>query len=357
MNPLYFNRKKPEKTNRRIWNLTIFFIFSLTTIIILASQLSQAKESHSILLIETMPVAAVLESTHWFREGLKDLGYVEGENIKLTILNLDGDKKNASSRVDALLREIKPDLVVTNATLASQVAYKLLRGTQTPLLFFTVGAPVKAGLVDAVGVPSGQNITGKVKMLPSEIRLTIVSRLLSGRPSQRPLRFGYIYPSYPSSISDLKSLSEQDSAHNFVSYMVESKKVPEGTQEMLSETIEGIKQLEDKADFWWESAGPLGEMPEYTEALLKYSDKPIVFGHRMDSVKQGALVSLVVSLEANGRETAQLADSILKGQPPGEITVSPVTTFNLGINLKTALDMGIVVPKDILELAKEYVYH
>ncbi len=324
---------------------------------ILFSQIAIAGEGKKILLIETMPVPAVLESTRWFKKGLENLGYIEGQNLKLTVINLNGDEENADSRIRKLLRQEHPDLVVTNATLASVIGYKILQDTKIPMLFFTVGTPVKAGLVKAVGVSSGKKITGKVKMLPSDIRQTVVSRLLVSLSPKKPIRIGYIFPSYPSAIGDLQYLKENSSNMEFVPYQVTYRTVPQGVPQMIEDTIKGIRILEDNIDFWWEAAGPLGELREYTETLLKYSKKPIIFGHRMDSVRLGAIVSLVVSLEANGRETAQLADAILKGQDPGEIPVTPVTSFLLGINLRKAIDAHIVVPKDILNLAGDNVYH
>jgi putative tryptophan/tyrosine transport system substrate-binding protein len=339
----------------------LFISFLLAGLVFFISLFSirqaMATEVKEILLIESMPVPAVLESTRWFKEGLKGLGYIEGQNVKLHIINLNGEKEGTEAKVRILLQQVQPDLVVTNATLASKIAYKILQDSNTPMLFFTVGAPVKAGLVQAVGVPSGNNITGKVKMLPSRIRQTIVSRLLTGFSPQKAIRIGYIYPSYPASIGDLQYLREDSSILEFVPFKIDYRAVPEGIPQMLEDTIKGIKALEDQVDFWWESAGPLGELEEYTETLLKHSKRPIIFGHRMDSVKAGAIVSLVVSLEANGRETAQLADAILRGQNPGEIPVIPVTSFLLGINLQTAINAHIVVPKDILELAKDNIYY
>ncbi len=335
---------------------SVFLLALLISIFVCSIPQAKAKDAKYILLIETMPVPAVLESTYWFKEELKDLGYIEGENLKLVIINLNGDKEGAEAKINELLLQEQPDLVVTNATLASQIAYKILQDTKIPIIFFTVGAPVKAGLVQAIDLPSGKNITGKVKMLPSRIRQTVVTRLLSGLSPKKAIRIGYIYPDYPSAIGDLQHLTENKSNLEFVPYKITYRAVPKGMPQMIEDTIKGMTALENQVDYWWESAGPLGEINEYTETLLKYSKKPIVYGHRMESVQSGALVSLVVSLEANGRETAQLADSILNGKKPGEIAVTPVTSFLLGINLQTAIDLQIVVPKDILELAGDNVY-
>ena len=312
-----------------------------------------------IILIETMPVAAVLESTRWFITQLEDMGYKAGKDISLTILKANGDRNKAESLLRNALDKSRPDVVVTNATLASQAAVKVLKGTQIPIVFFTVGDPVGAGLIKKIGVPSETRITGKVKSLPSKIRIDILHRLVGQLIPQRPIRLGYIYPSYPSSVGDLRKLeaaSRGSKAVTFVPYQIKYRKVPSGLPAMIEDTIAAISTLDGQVDFWWESAGPLGEVAEYTRTLLDHSSLPIVIGHKMDSVKMGALACINASFEASGRETAMLVDAILKGTDPGGIPVTPPTAFTFGINLTTALKMKIVVPPDLMELAGKHIY-
>lgn len=312
-----------------------------------------------VILIETMPVKAVLESTKWFKIQLTELGWVFEKNMDLLILTADGSREKAERELKAALAEVKADLVVSNATLASQVVANILRGTDIPQVFFTVGAPVKAGLIDKIGIATGRNITGKVKMLDPQVRLDIIAQLAKQSVDKSIIRFGYIYPTYPSSIGDLQKLraiAETREDVQFKTFDLKYREVPAGTPVMLKEAIRGIQLLENQIDFWWESAGPLGETSDYTRTLLNYSSKPIIFGHRMESVKMGALVSFVVSLEANGRETAILADRILKGADAGTIPVTPPTAFHFGINLTTALNLNIPISPGLMELAGKNIF-
>ena len=312
-----------------------------------------------IILIETMPVPAVLESTRWFNTQLEDMGYKNGKDIILTILKANGDRKKAETLLENALAKDLPDVVVTNATLASQAAAKVLKGRKIPMVFLTVGDPVGAGLISKIGVPTGTYITGKVKSLPSKIRIDIVHRLLSQIIKERPIRLGYIYPSYPSSVGDLRKLetaSERSKEISFIPYQIKYRKVPSGLPAMIKDTITGIRALDGQVDFWWESAGPLGEVSEYTRTLLNHSSIPIVIGHKIESVKMGALLCINASFEANGRETALLVDAILKGTDPGDIPATPPTLFLLGINLTTALKLDVVFPPDIMEMAGKHIY-
>ena len=343
---------------RRTLRVFLFLAFLNITVFGFAAS-GSGNNVKRIIIIETMPVKGVLQSTRWFITQLEDMGYRDGNNIDLTILKANGDRKKAETLLRDALAKNRPDVVVTNATLASQAAAKILKGTKIPLVFFTVGDPVGAGLIKKIGVPTETYITGKVYTLPAKIRIDIIYRLLNQIIKERPIRLGYIYPSYPSSIGDLRKLeaaSKGSKKVTFVPYQVKYRKVPSGLPAMIEDTIAGIAALNGQVDFWWESAGPLGEVSEYTQTLLDDSSIPIVIGNRMDSVKMGALACIRVSLEANGRETAMLVNAILKGQNPGTIPVTPPSTFNLGININTALKLNIVVPPDILQMAKGHVY-
>jgi putative ABC transport system substrate-binding protein len=100
----------------------------------------------------------------------------------------------------------------------------------------------------------------------------------------------------------------------------------------------------------------LGETIEYTRTLLADSEHPIAFGTKLSSVKMGALLHVTPDWEASGRETAAIAHAILKGADPGTIPVTPPETFLLGLNLATALELDLIVPPDLMQLAGPHIY-
>ena len=249
--------------------------------------------------------------------------------------------------------------MVTNATLASQVAAPILAEAKIPQLFFTVSDPVGAGLIEEIGVPTGANITGRVFTLPRETKLEMVMRLVGQKISGRPVRFGFIHADYSSARGDLEMLAAEGRRRGdavFRGRAVPYRKVPDGLPEMMADVTNAVRALEDQVDFWFEPSGPLGELPAYTRILLEISEKPVAFGTHLESVRMGALLHLTPDMEQSGRETAALADAILNGRPPGEIPATPPSAFQLGVNLGTALKMGIVIPPDILALAGEDVF-
>jgi putative ABC transport system substrate-binding protein len=277
----------------------------------------------------------------------------------LNIIKSEGDRQRAETLLEAELAKGSPDLVVTIATLASQTAVKMLKDTDIPILFFQVSDPVGAGLVKQVNAPTGTNITGKVFTVNRDAKVEMLFRLVGQSVVNRPIRFGFVHSTYPSSLGDIRELNGVAKRRGdvvFVPYEIEYIKIPAGLDAMIEDTKKGIKALEGKVDFWVEPSGPLGESIEYTQAILNSAAVPIAFGTKLDSVKRGALLHVTPNMEASGREAAKLADAILRGKDPGTIPVTPPSTFDLGINLTTALKLKIVIPPDILELAGTHVY-
>lgn len=338
---------------------TILLQLLIISMIIGLTALGAANDVKKITLIETMPVPSVLEHSRWFQFQLKEMGYEEGKNLQLTILKANGDRQLAEKLLTAELAKGNPDLVVTIATLASQTAAKLMKDRDVPILFFQVSDPVGAGLVKAINAPSGTNITGKVFTVNRAAKIEMILRLVGQTALPKPIRFGCIHSTYPSSQGDIRELKKIDGVREdivFVTFEITYRKVPDGLPAMIEETGKAIKQLEGKVDFWIEPLGPLGEAPIYTRTLLEHSTIPIAMGTKLGSVKMGALMHVTPNMEASGRETALLADEILKGKDPGTIPVTPPSNFDLGINLTTALKLSIVIPPDMLQLAGEHVY-
>lgn len=333
-------------------------------LLILALCLSLAHPLHAsaakkIILIETMPVPVVLEHKKWILNKLEELGYKPGKTVDLVEIRAKGDRELAMHELRQALGQGQPDLVITIATMATQAAVAVLKGTNVPILFCVVADPVGAGVVKEVGEPTGTNVTGRVMTVPRQTKIDLAMQLVGQTKSQRPIRFGFIHSTYLSAVGDLRELmvlSQKDNNIHFVPYEVSYRKVPVGMATMLKDCVTGVAHLKDKIDFWWEPTGPMAEVDQYTHILLKNSVAPIAIGNRLSSVKMGALLQVSPNWKAGGQEVAMLADAILKGKKPGDIPVAYPSAFDLGINLSTALKLNIVIPPHILEMAGTNVY-
>ena len=306
-----------------------------------------------------MPVLPVLNHSRAFVDHLARLGYVDGERLALSVLKPDGDRARAVAMLDRALAAGPVDLVVSSATMASQVARERLRGSGIPQLFYTVSDPVGAGLVPAVGEPSGANLTGKVHSVARRTKIEMVLRLL-GRPPGEPVRFGFIHSSYPSAVGDARLLAaaaETVEGVEFIPHQVEYHPVPEGLPRMLEAVTAAITQLEGRVDYWWQPSGPLGERPEFARLLRDHSRRAIAYGTNLESVRIGALLHVTPQDEATGREAAQLAVAILEGASPADYPVTPPRGVDLGINLASVIELGLVIPSELVELAGDNLYH
>lgn len=317
------------------------------------------RAAERIVLVQTMPVPIVERHMESVKNSLRELGYVQGETAFYETVYAKGSLARAEERLRQIKNSYRPDVVITVATLATQAAWKVFGGTDVPVVFCVVSDPVGAGIIEAINRPTGANVTGRVFTLPRRTMLGFAQELATQLISDRPVRYGVIHSDYPSSISDVRMLREtvrEAPAASIAAYDFPYREMPAGLEEMLADAESGIQALEGEVDFWWEVSGPLGEVREFPKLLMSKSDKPMIFGNKLETMEMGALLAVCLDPESGGKEVAGIADRILRGADPGRIPVTPPDNFDLGVNLKTALKLGIVVPSRILELADENIY-
>ncbi|WP_027183842.1 ABC transporter substrate-binding protein [Desulfovibrio inopinatus] len=333
----------------------ISFLFFQTCQAVLASQ---GEKHRRIVVLETMPTPAIQEYSRWFTWEMQNLGY-SLETSEFVILNAQGSRKNAEALLRQYLQQAHPDIVVAIATLAAQAAQAVLP-SQIPLVFALVTDPVGVGLVPAIGQASGTNITGRSYSVDKKVKFNIASRLARQVVDNRPVRFGYIASDYPSAQKDFAELNKAATSSKniqFIASFFPYRAMPEGTTTMLDEVEKRAQSLSSQIDFWWEPTTPLAELNMYTRMLQKRGEKPVLCGGTVNAVKRGALFCMQPDFQAGGRETAVLVNSILSGQDVRTIPVVQATEYTFAINLTTALQLGIVIPSSLLQLAgKNHIF-
>jgi putative ABC transport system substrate-binding protein len=316
-------------------------------------------QAQRVVLLESMDVPAVRAHGRWFGKYMQELAAADRLPCHLETLEAQGDWVRAEQLLQGALDAGRPAVVVANATLAAKVADRLLKGTGIPLVFMTVSDPVGAGLIDAIGVAGGRNVTGIVHTIHRDTRINLLMRLVGEGGAHRPVRLGFVHSNYPSDVGDLRELRAATQGREdivFIPFQVEYRTVSQAMPAMLDEVRSGVRQLEGQVDYWWEPSGPLGESTEYTRLLLEHSQHPIAMGLKAKSVAMGALMHLSPNEPSTGHDAAMLVMAILKGAVAGQIPARPPEKFDLGINLTAALEAGLVVPPDLLALAGANVY-
>lgn len=311
-----------------------------------------------LLMVETMPVSVVTEHEKYLVVGLEKLGYRVGENLVIDKIEAHGDRERAEVELEVYLASHRPDLVVSFATLASQAAKKALSGTNIPLVFCVVSDPVGAGLIEEVGKPTRTNITGLVFSLMRQSKVDLANELLTQPFPARAVRVGVVLSSYPAAVYELeklKAITSSSGKLEFKSFKLEYKAMPDGLEGMLHDARKGVAALSSDIDYWWIVPGPLGETMEFTNLLME-SQVPVGLCHTKECTKAGGLFFINPDYKDSARQVASIVDSIFKGTAPGSIPPVPPDSFNFGLNLKTSIDLGIVIPSNLLELAGDNVW-
>ena len=267
-----------------------------------------------------------------FKDELKELGYVDGENVKITFQNAQGDISNITSIVQGFEGD-KQDVVVGIATPVAQGAMSLTK--TTPVVFSAVTDPIGAGVLTDMNAPD-KGMTGTSDAVQID---KIMDLALEITPNVK--KVGFIYnPGEDNSVTNLSLLEKYVKEKN-----LEIETVSISTSADLQTAA---ASLFEKVDMIFVSNdNTVAEaMPILTSEAIK-AKKPVYVG--ADSmVMDGGLATVGIDYTDLGKETAKMVDEILKGKPVNEI---PVKVFKddlfIYVNTDTAKALGIEIPDSI----------
>ena len=275
-----------------------------------------------------------------FRQGLREFGYIEGQNIAVEYRFASGQVERLPDLATELVR-LKPDVIVTPATPAS-LAAKQATGT-IPIVFAGVADAVGAGLIANLARPDG-NVTG-LTSISAELggkRLELLKRLVNNAS-----RVAVLYnPADRSNVLLLKELQEAAPALTLTLQPFEVREPSEFEGAFAAVT-------RDRADAMFGAAGILTFQHRQTVVDLAANSRlPTLWGHRQ-FVEAGGLMSYAVNFYDQIRRTAAYVDQLLKGAKPGDLPVQQPTKFEFILNLKTARALGLTIPPDVIAIADE----
>ena len=277
-----------------------------------------------------------------FRTGLRDLGYIDGENVVIEPRWADGKYNRLSGLANELV-QLKVDVIVAVPSPAIRAAQKAT-GT-IPIVFPTTGDPVGSGFAASLARPGG-NITGisnsnldvsaKLLELVRTIapKLTLVAMLGNPASSTQP--------------AHLKSLQAAARKVGIKILSVEVRTLGDIERSFARMTQEGIGAVIIAAD----------------ELALSNSRRisELALNHRLPSITQHPYYAEVGGLMSYGQNTldgyrraASYVDKILKGARPEDIPIEQPTRFQLIINRKSAKVLGLTIPQELLLRADEII--
>ncbi len=271
-----------------------------------------------------------------FREGLRDLGYVEGQNIVIEYRWADGKYDRFPALIAELIAQKKVDVIVTAGTPATLAVKKAT--ASVPLVMIAVGDPVGTGIVPSLSQPGG-NIIG----------LTSISPELDGK------RLELLREIAPN-VSHIAVLWNSFSPLQVVAERETRSAAQVLRMKMLLLGARSVEEIEDAF------ATTVKERPS---ALLVLADRlflqhrgrimdfatkhrlPGVHAYR-ELVEAGGLASFGPTYAGMHRRAAYFVDRILKGVKPADLPVERPATFELVLNLKTAKALGLTIPQSVL---------
>ena len=277
-----------------------------------------------------------------FRQGLKELGFVEGQNIIVDYRFGEG-RTDPIAELVAELVTLRPDVLVA---LGDMTVGKVKGVTATIPVVSMTGDPVGAGLVASLARPGG-NITG-VSMMKGAEGLTgkRVELLKDAVPAAK--RIALIYPDNPTNVRSLAHARQVASQLS-----LDIRPFPVGPGDEIEAVIAALsRERVDGVDI--EPAIPFTDYPlETGELLLKYRIPAVSELRRI--AESGGLLSYGPNLFDTTRRLAYFVDRILKGTKPADLPVERATKLELLVNMKTAAALGLTIPPLILARADEVI--
>jgi len=269
------------------------------------------------------------------RQGMRELGYVEGRNVVLEPRWADGHHERMPALVAELVR-LKVDVIVAAATPAN-LAAKAGAGT-IPIVMVAVSDPSRIGLVESLARPGGR-ITGLSLLTPelSGKRLGLLLEIMKQLPRVAVLI-------NPDNRSHQVFLEETRAAAHAMQVEIlpmqarNAGEIEQAFQAAAKESVQGLIVFDDPV-LW-------GLRTEIV-ALAARARLPAMYGYS-EYVDQGGLISYGPHRPDLYRRTASYVDRILKGANPADLPIERPTRFELFVNLKAGKALGLTVPRSVL---------
>ena len=317
------------------------FIASLASGLVAAPHCARAQQPAipAVGLLRSTPSAPFANIVEALREGLKETGFVEGQNVIIEQRWADNQRDRLPGLAADLVRLHVGVIVTDGGSVAKQATATI------PIVFVTSNDPVEMGLVASLNRPGG-NVTG-VNFLANQLGGKRLGLLLELVPKATVIAF-LMDPGRRTSVAEYP---EVEAAARSVGRKVVL--VRAASEREFEPAFATIVQA---------GAGALvvGGSPIFTSqsrqlvALAARHSIPAIYDLRYHAAA-GGLMSYGASLPAAYRQAAVYAGRILKGAKPSELPVLQSNTFELVINMKTAKALGLTIPQSLLLRADEVI--
>jgi putative ABC transport system substrate-binding protein len=314
-------------------------LFALTN----SASAQQPTRIPRVAYLTAAPLSAVFHRTEAFRQGLRELGYIDGKNIVLEWRSADG-KPDRLAAIAAELIQRRVDIIVSAG---GAVTRPLKDATSTiPIVMAQDGDPVGNGFVASLARPGG-NITG-LSNLSSDLvgkRLELLKEIVP--KLSRVAVFGT--SNNPDNAREIKDIENTAGA-----FAVKAQYMDVLSPKDIEIAFRSAAKARADA-VMMNVAGPIGlaNQKEIAELAVKHR-LPVIYTLR-EYVEAGGLMNYGVSITDLDRRAATYVDKILKGRKPADLPVEQPTKFEFIINLKAAKQIGLTIPPNVLARADKVI--
>jgi putative ABC transport system substrate-binding protein len=322
-------------------NVRIFFSM-MVALILVPFHLAEAGQAKVYRVGVILQGGLTYQVVDGLREGLKELGLEEGKHFLLEIRDTKGDLK----AVEQVARNLERDKVDLLYTVNTSVTIAVRRVTaDIPIVFFAGADPVALGLVDSYAKPGGR-LTG-VHMQATDLTAKRLEILKDIQPKLR--RVVTLYDPGNPVAAEAARLGREEARRLRVEFIERHV----GSVKELPAALRTLKAGDADAYFYTSDA----MMASQAQLIIEMArDKrwPTIFDEAF-SVAQGGLASYGISYHEAGRLSAKYVQRILTGTSPKDLAVETLHKLEFVINLKTAKQIGLTIPPNVLARADKVI--
>jgi len=329
-----------------VWRHTLLVFLAVSPVALslpLVAEAQGVNKTYRIGHVSLMTPDGMAPYVHEFEKGLRDLGYVKGQNYVIEDRSANGNPDLVEPAAAELVR-LNVDVIVTGINQGVAAARKAT--TRIPIVMVYGINPVGAGFIQSLARPGG-NVTGGTFDAAPEIYGKKLQLLKETKPALA--RVALLWnPAYPGSMAYMTATSEaaRRLGVRFQSVEVRAPGELETAFAAISKArSEGVIVAGDPITF--------PARAQIAMLALRYR-VPFVSSWR-EWAEAGALLSYGPNSLERWRHAADYVDKLLKGAGPSELPVEQPTTFELVVNLRVAKELGITVPSSIVQRADRII--
>jgi len=313
----------------------------VVTAVLMSPRFASGEEGRTLPMIGlAIPVDQVSDAPAQkaFRDGLRDLGYVDGKNVTVVVRYANSDPMKLRENIQELI-QLKVNVLIGEAP-------TLREATTTIPIVSIMGDPVRIGLAESLARPGG-NVTGLSSqgydIVPKQLELT--KELV---PSLKRLYLLFEENADP----DLATYADVEFRALARNFGMDVRLLPVRSLEDIRAALKTVHEERPKALMVWST--PLTSQYHRTIMNSVAHRLPVISTWR-GFAQAGALLTYSVDFLDLFRREATYVDKILKGAKAGDLPIEQPTKFELIVNLRTAKALGVTVPESIIVRASEII--